>query len=177
MHRLKMSRNKVLNQNPPGSFSYYSAADDPILMDISPRSSRSRSFHPSSSSHNYISDKITHRNDLDTLLWNRQDSRWTSRVSPRHRHRHREYEYYRNEPERSVSPSRVSKEEIESMSDAQLASLVRQQSVQIEDVPGEITGAIENNTAEKTIVTRKIENNDGYKQLYHDTAGWLGTLE
>ena len=49
--------------------------------------------------------------------------------------------------------------------------------VQIEDVPGEITGAIENNTAEKTIVTRKIENNDGYKQLYHDTAGWLGMFE
>lgn len=46
--------------------------------------------------------------------------------------------------------------------------------IQIEDVPGEITGTIEDRTAEKNAISRSSETNDGYKQLYHDTSGWLG---
>jgi GTPase SAR1 family protein len=49
--------------------------------------------------------------------------------------------------------------------------------IQIEDVPGEITGGIEERTAEKDTITRDTESNDGYKQLYHDTNGWLGVDE
>lgn len=45
--------------------------------------------------------------------------------------------------------------------------------LQIEDVPGEISGGLEERTAEKSTIDRNHENN-GYQQLYHDTANWLG---
>ena len=45
--------------------------------------------------------------------------------------------------------------------------------LQIEDVPGEISGGLENLTEEKDTIHRDYENN-GYQQLYHDTATWLG---
>ena len=45
--------------------------------------------------------------------------------------------------------------------------------LQIEDVPGEISGGLEERTAEKSTIDRDHENN-GYQQLYHDTANWLG---
>jgi hypothetical protein len=48
--------------------------------------------------------------------------------------------------------------------------------LQIEDVPGEISGNLEERTAEKDTINRDYENN-GYKQLYHDSASWLGVPE
>ena len=46
--------------------------------------------------------------------------------------------------------------------------------LQIEDVPGEVSGAVEDNTIEKDTILRNHASASGYRQLLHDNSAWLG---
>eukprot|EP00946_MAST-07B_sp_MAST-7B-sp1_P004665 g4665.t1 len=45
--------------------------------------------------------------------------------------------------------------------------------LQIEDVPGEVSGAVEDGTIEKDTILRKNPSASGYSQLLHDNTTWL----
>ena len=98
------------------------------------------------------SDRLCHRLEMarNTIL-NRNPpgsfSSWTSRVSPEHRQQRNIQMYQQREPSNyCVSPSRVTKDEIENMSDQELASLIREQRVQVERFGVGLVHALENET-------------------------------
>ena len=155
-HRLKMTRNEVLHRNPRGSFSYYHEDDSPVSVSPFRQSEVYRSptlhshqQHPHIFRRSHASQHLLRvPNDPILMCDYHGNAAWTSRVSPQYRSRDRDMlytengEYYKYNSKVPVfyaaSPIRVSKEEIEHMSDEQLASLVRQQNMQLERVTGVI---------------------------------------